>query len=131
MKSRSQLIILEESIAHDQKFFFTLVSCVMVLVILINLNSFLSPAIGVAASIVYFVINGVFLGRAFFERETFFLRFALGNLLLVVFLGAVAWAVMISYNLDTIRSAIALSIVTILSSFLNRLRTKRRERGAR
>jgi len=114
---------LEKFIVRDGKILFTTISYVMILVILINLNFILSPAIGIPASIVYFLINGIFLGHSFFENQDIFPRFLLGSLLLVVFLGIAAWAVMIIYNLDAIRSAIVLCIVTTLCSVLNR-RTK-------
>jgi len=65
------------------------------------------------------------LGRAFFEKEDLFLRFMLGNLLLVTFLALIAWVVMIVYNLDIARSILVLCIVTALASLLNK-RKKRK-----
>jgi len=114
---------LERLIVRDGKLLFTTFSYVMILLIFINLNFILSPAIGIPASIVYFLINGMFLGHSLFENQDIFLRFLLGSLLLVVFLGIAAWAVMIIYNLDVIRSIIVLCIVTTLCSVLNN-RTK-------
>ena len=94
----------------------------MILMIFTNLNFTLSPAIGIPASIVYFLINGTFLGHSFFEKQDLFFKFILGNLLLIVFLASVAWAVMIIHNLDVIRSTLVLCIVTTLCSFLSKRR---------
>jgi len=118
-------MILEELITRDQTFLFTAVAYVMILVILINLDFFLSPAIGTTASIIYFLINGTFLGYAFFEKEDLFLRFMLGTLLLVVFLGFISFAIMITYNLDVISSAVVLCIVTAFSSLSNKRMKKK------
>ena len=120
MKNKSRFGIIEELIVRDEKLRFTTVSYIMTLMIFINLNFSLSLVIGTTASIIYFLINGAFLGRTFFEKEDLFLRFMLGNILLIAFLGLISWAIMIIYNLDTIRSAIVLCIVTALSSLSNK-----------
>ena len=121
MKNRSLLVIMQERIARDEKLLFTTVSFAMILLIFLNLNFSLTPAIGTTASILYFLINGTFLGHAFFEKEDRFLRFMLGNLLLIIFLGLIAWATMIIfYNLDIVRSALVLFIVSTSSSLLNK-----------
>jgi membrane protein DedA with SNARE-associated domain len=86
-----------------------------------NLKFTTSPIIGTSTSIVYFLINGMFLGNVFFEKQQLFLRFIFGNLLLIVLLALVAWAVMIIYNLDTIMSAFVLCVVTAVCSFLNKM----------
>ena len=125
MKNKSRFIVMEESIIRDEKLLFTTVSYIMILVIFINLNFYFSPAIGTVASITYFLINGIFLGRAFFEKEDLFLRFMLGSLLLVTFLAMIAWVIMIIYNLDITRSILVLCIVTALASLLNK-RKKRK-----
>lgn len=123
MQRDSHFLKLQELIVRDVKLLFTTISYVMILIIFINLNYTLSRVIGIPASIIYFLINGIFLGHSFFEKQDHFPRFMLGNLLLIVFLGAVAWVVMIIHNLDVIRSAIVLFIVTTLCSVLNK-RTK-------
>lgn len=112
---------MEERIARDEKLLFTTVSFAMISLIFLNLNFSFTPALGTTASIMYFVINGIFLGHAFFEKEDRFLRFLLGNLLLIILLGLIAWATLIIfYSLDTIRSALVLGIVTTSSSLLNK-----------
>lgn len=120
MESNSQISKLQELIVRDSKLFFTTTSYIMILTIFMSLNFAPSPVIGTLASIVYFLINGMFLGHVFFEKHDLFLRFMLGNILLILFLASVAWAVMIIHNLDTIRSAFALCIVTAVCSFLNK-----------
>jgi len=98
----------------------TIVSYITILVIFVNMSFTNSPTIGIVASVIYFMINATFFGYATFKRETLFMKFILGNLLLVVILGLVAWAVMILYNLDNIRSAIVLFITASFASLLNR-----------
>jgi len=118
-------MIMEELIVRDEKLLFTTVSYIMILMIFINLNLYFLPAIGTIASVIYFLINGTFLGRAFFEKEDLFLRFMLGNLLLLTCLALIAWAVMTIYNLDITRSTLVLCIVTALASLINK-RNKRK-----
>ena len=114
---------IEELIVRDQKLLFTFTSYIMILIVYINQSINPSPLIGATATIVYFFINTVFVGKVFFREEDLFLRFALGSLLLIVLLGLVAWAIMIIYNLDIVRSAVVLCIVTALCSLSNK-RTK-------
>lgn len=125
MKNSSRFAKIEDLIVRDKKLLFTTVSYLMILMIFINLIFFFSPAIGTIASVIYFLVNGAFLGRAFFDQEDLFLRFILGNLLLVTCLALIAWVVMIIYNLDIARSTLVLCIVTALASLLNK-RKKRK-----
>jgi len=86
----------------------------------VNLNVFHSSILGIAASVSYFLINGIFLGHAFFEEETTFFRLTLGILLLIMLLGFVGLLTVIVYNLDVIRFTLVLLIAATLSSLLNR-----------
>jgi len=109
----------ENFIVHDPKLLFTLTSYVLVLAIYTNLNV-KSPAIGIVTSILYFLINGIFLAHAFFEKEDVFFRLVFGLLSLIMLLGFVGWLIMIIYNLDAPRFTLVLLIVSTLSSLLNR-----------
>jgi len=120
MESKFRYRKLEELIVRDHNFIFTIFSFLLILIIYLNLSFTSSPIIGTAASLAFFMINGIFLGRAFFEKENALLSFLLGSLLFIVFLGLVAWIVMILHNLDIVRSMMVLCIVAALSSFLNR-----------
>ena len=115
-----QLNKLEKLIIHDQKLLFTLTSYVLILAIYINLNTFQSWALGIVASIMYFLINGTFLGNTFFKKEDTFFRLMFGILLLIMLLGFLGWLAVISYNLDVIRFTLVLFIAATLSSLLNR-----------
>lgn len=126
MKDKSRFMTMEELIVRDDNLLFTTVSYIVILLIFINLILFFSPAIGTIASIIYLLINGAFLGHAFFEKEDLFLRFILGNLLLVTFLALIAWVVMTIYNLDIIRSTLVLCIVTTLASLLNKRKPRKK-----
>lgn len=119
---------LEEFVTFDKKFGLTFLSYLTVLIIFVNLNVVHSPVIGTIASSAYFLINGAFLGRAFLRRESSFLKLAFGILLLLVLLGLVGWLIMIIYNLDILRSLLTLLVVATLSSFLNRLGTRKMQR---
>ena len=97
-----------------------MISYVVILIIFINLSEFQSPVLGLLASVIYFLINGIFFGHAFFEKETAFFRLMLGTLLLVMLLGFVGWLAVVIYNLDVIRFTLVLFIVATLSSLFNR-----------
>lgn len=116
----SQLNKLEKLIIHDRKFLFTLSSYVVILAIYVNLNTSRSSVAGIVASILYFLINGSFLGHVFFEKETTFFRLVFGILLLIMLLGFVGWVVMIIYNLDFPRFTLVLLVATTLSSLMNK-----------
>ena len=111
---------LEKLIARDQKLLFTLTSYILILVIYINLNALEYSAVGVLASIMYFLINGTFLGHAFFEKEDPVFRLMFGILLLIMLLGFVGWLAVLIYNLDVLRFTLVLFIVATLSSLINR-----------
>lgn len=115
-----QLSKAETLVAKDQKLVFTLTSYVLILIIYVNLNILKSSVLGLAASLSYFLINGIFLGRAFFEKEDTFFRLTLGILLLIMLLAFVGWLFVIVYNLDVFRFTLVLFIVATLSSLLNR-----------
>ena len=115
-----QLSKVETLVAQDQKLIFTLASYVLILIIYINLNLLQSSILGLAASVLYFLINGIFLGRAFFEKEPAFFRLMFGVLLLIMLLGFVGWLAVIIYNLDVTRFTLVLFIAATLSSLLNK-----------
>ncbi len=87
------------------------------LVIAINLAITKSFAIGLVASTLYFLINGVFLGRGFFKDNPY-LQLALGIFLTTSALGTVSWAAMIIHNLDVIPSIATLATVATISTLL-------------
>jgi len=111
---------IEKSIVQDKNFLYTIVSYSVVLAIFVNLNIFQSPLIGSITSVIYFVINAIFLGNAFFGKENAFFRVVFGVLLLTMLLGFVGWLTLIIYNLDVIRCTLVPLVVATLSSFLNR-----------
>jgi len=111
---------LETLIAKDPKFLFTLFSYALILSMYVNLNTLKSPIIGLAATALYLLINGVFLGYAFFEKESLFFRLSLGTLLLILLLGFTGWLAIIIYNLDVTRFTLVLIIATSVSSLLNK-----------
>jgi len=123
MENESRYRKMEELIVCDEKFVFTIVSYITILMISLSTSVVFSPAINIPASIVYFLINGTFLGEAFFKKEAAVVRFMLGALLLIVVLGLAAWMMMIAYTLDVIPSAVVLLVVTSWSSLLNKRMT--------
>ena len=112
--------IVEKSIVQDKNFIYTIASYSVVLAIFVNLNSLTSPMIGLTASIVYSIINTVFLGNAFFKKENTFFRLVFGVLLLMMLLSFVGWIILLIYNLDVIEFTLVLLVTTTLSSLLNR-----------
>jgi hypothetical protein len=128
MENAFRLKKVEELIVRDEKFLFTTISYFMILIICLNSIFFLSVALGIIASLIFFLINILFLGNTLFEKEFPFLRFMLGSLMLLLFLGIIGWMILIIHNLDIIRVTIALCVLTGLSSTMNRLKTRRGER---
>lgn len=120
MVSKSLFMSLSRLIVQDKRYSFTFLSYISILAIYINLNSTQSPFIGITTSTIFFIVNAIFLGQALFENEKPFIRFLLGNLLLIVFLGLVGLTVMLLYNLDDLRTTIALCITTFFASILNK-----------
>lgn len=112
---------LEKFALRDARLSFTIICYLMAIVVAINVTFVNSVLIGIPATTIYFMINGIFLGNALFEKEDPFLRFMLSTLLLIVFLGLISWVVMMIYNLDAMRSAIVLCTVTTLSSFMSKM----------
>jgi hypothetical protein len=112
-----------ENLIMNNKLAATLVSYATIFVIFVNLALVHSPILGVVSSLTFFMINGIFIGQAFFQKEKPLLRLMLGILLLIAFLGLVSWVTMIMYNLDEIRSTMALFIVATVSSVINKLET--------
>ena len=127
MKRAWQFRTIERFVVRDGNFVFTIASYTMILLIFVNQILIFSVALGVIASIVFFLINALFMGHALFRNENSLVRFMLGSLFQLVLLGFVGWAVMIAYNLDLVRSTIALCVLAGLPSALNRI--KRKSRG--
>ncbi len=119
---------LEELIVHDRRLFFTLVSFLTIFTIFINLNSVNLLVIGATASIFYLFINGVFLGHAFFEKEEFILKLLLGSLLLLSLLGLFSWAAVVVSNLGVMSVVTVLLVVAALSSLVNGVMSKSKEK---
>jgi hypothetical protein len=120
VNSSIQFSKLETLITKDPKFLLTLASYGLVVAMYINLNVFQSSVLGIVTSVLYFLINGIFLGHAFFEKEAAFFRLMLGVLLFIVLLGFVGLLTVIIYNLDVIRFTLVLFITATVSSLLNR-----------
>ena len=127
MTSRFEPARIEKVVVRDENLLFSILCLITILIISLNLlfiNSFL---LGVVASLLYFSINTLFLGHAFFNREKPLSRVLLGALLLFLLLGLISWITMISYNLDNLRSIVALILIAVLSSALNRRKAKQTE----
>lgn len=120
MKGALRFADIERSVMQDRNFLFTIVSYSVIFAIFLNLNSIQSPLIGFMASVIYFLIDAVFLGNAFFKKEDTFFRLTLGILLLAVLLGFVGWLTLIIYNLDATRVTLVLLVVATFSSLFNR-----------
>jgi len=124
MKRASRFENVEKTITQDKNLLFTFTSLTMILIIYLNPTFTGSPAIGATASLIFFSINAVFLGKTFFEGEILFIRFTLGILMFLLFLGSIGWVTLIIYNLDLLNLSVALCVLAILCSSINRLKNK-------
>jgi len=120
LENKSLFANLAQLITQDKKFSFTILSYISVLAIFINLSLTPTPIIGTPATIIYLLVNSTFLGNALFQDEKLLIKLLLGNLLLIVILTLTGLTIMILYNLDTLRTAMVLSIVTLITSTLNK-----------
>lgn len=124
MKRKIDLRRLEDAITHNKKLAFTTLSFVTVLIIFVNLSYTHSASLGFIALSIFFFVNSTFWGNVFFEKENTLLRFTLGTLLLIVFLGLTSWVFIIIYNLDLRMTVLVLSVVAALP-ILVRVKPKR------
>lgn len=120
MKTQIKLNEIEQRITNDKKLLFTITSYAVVLLMLLNQNTLQSPVLGLPASTIYFLINGIFLGNALFKKETAFFRLTLGILLLLLLLGFTGWLAVITHILDLTRFTLVLITVATISSLLNK-----------
>jgi hypothetical protein len=111
---------LESLVVRDRAFLFTSTSYVAVLAIYVNLIMLESPILGSIATILFFLINSIFLGNAIFRKEDAFFKLVFGVLLFVMLLGSINWVALITYNLDISKSTIALLVTATISSALNK-----------
>ena len=111
---------LESLVAQDRTFLFTLISYLAILAIYANSIVFRSPVLGVTATILFLLIDSIFLGSAIFKKENALFKLAFGILLLVTLLGSMNWIALITYNLDISKSTLALLATTTISSALNK-----------
>lgn len=121
MKHQSKLKDVEELITRDKKFLFTAFSLFMILIIYMNQIFANSLIIGAIASLIFFSLNTIFLGQAFFREELSFIRIILGSLTFLLFLGTIGWITLIVHNLDINSTSVALCVVAILCSTINKL----------
>ena len=126
MKHQSKLEDVEELVTRDKKFLFTTFSLLMILIIYMNQIFANSLIIGAIASLIFFLLNTIFLGEAFFKEEISFIRIVLGNLTFLLFLGTIGWITLIVHNLDINSTSVALCIVTVLCSTVNKIKEKSR-----
>jgi len=126
MTRQYELKDIEKLITRDEKFIFTTFSLLMTLIIYINQLLANSPIIGTIASLTFFLLNIIFLGAAFFEEEISFIRFILGCLTFLLFLGTIGWITLIVHNLDAKSTSVALCVLAILCSATTKLKKKRR-----
>ena len=101
-------------------------SLLMIIIIFINWEFIHSPIIGGAASIIYFLVNGSLLGRAFFKEEEK-LKLPLGILLLITLIGLVGWIFIITYRLRITETSIALLVVSVFTFLANKISAKPRK----
>lgn len=120
-----------DEVVRDKRLVFTLTSYFMSLVILVNLLFTRWFVIGATASLIFFVINAIFLGHAIFVKEDVLSMVLLGSLLLFSLLGLVSWMVLLIYNLDVVRVVTVLLIVTTVSSLMSKMTKRRLEKNLR
>jgi len=128
MKRTLRLENIEEFIVRDKNFLFTIVSFATVLIVFLNQVVVHSIIVGITSSLLFILLNAIFLGYVFFENEIPLLRLVLGALFFLLTIGVVGWITMIVYNIDIAGSTTALCITAALCSAMNRKKAKRLKR---
>jgi len=111
---------LENFLIADKFLSSTVICYLAIAAMFANMTSVKSSAIGVVAAAVYFLINSLFLGTAFFADENSLLRLMLGTLLLVMFIGLVGWIIVVVYVLNVVTVILVLAIVAAICSVLRK-----------
>jgi hypothetical protein len=111
---------LENFLVADKLLLSTIICYLTIAAMFANMTTAKSQVIGAVAAAVYFLVNSVFLGRAFFADENSLLRLTLGALLLVMFIGLVGWIVVVVYVLNVVTVILVLAIVAVICSVLRK-----------
>jgi len=111
----------ERIVVRDGKLLFTQLSLLSVLLTFVNMIFIGSAVLGIVPSLIYFLINAMFLGNAFFDDEAPFERLGLGSLLLITIIGLIGWAILIAFGLGVLLTTLTLCIAAALCSLANRL----------
>ena len=123
---------IREKMARREKLLFTVLSFLPVLVIFANSSTLRSFFIGIPAFVIYLLVNGEIVGRAFFEEEKPFFRLTFG---LFMFIILMAFTQILSVSVLQIEGWYLLGMIlaAIVSSLLNRflVRYNRPERKTR
>lgn len=117
---KNRLSKLEKFLIADKFLSSTVICYLTIAAMFANMTTVKSPAIGVVAAALYFLINSVFLGTAFFADENSLLRLTLGTLLLVMFIGLVGWIIVVVCALNVVTVILVLAIVATTSSILKK-----------
>ena len=114
---------IKEKITQREKLLFTILSFIPVLVIFVNSNTVESFFVGIPAFLIYLLVNGEIVGRAFFEEEEPFFRLAFG---LFTFIILMAFTGILSVLILQIEEWYLLGMIfaAIGSSFLNQVLVK-------
>ena len=120
MKGRFGLEQVEDLIVRDAKFLVTAVSVLLVLIIYVNQILVHSLVVGVTASLIFLSLNTIILGKTFFKSESAFVRIVFGSFVLLLIVGVIGWITLIIHNLDVHRTSVALLIVAMLCSVINK-----------
>jgi len=109
------------AIERDKYFFFTLLSILSTIGMILNVMVFLQPTLGAFLFVIYLIINVTFIGRIFFKDETTFFKMSFGSVTLLMFI-VIANAILVLLNKYNVTANIlSLSGITIVLSISNRI----------
>lgn len=117
---KNSLSKLENFLIADKFLSSTVICYLAIAAIFANLTTVKSTVVGVVAAVIYFLINGAFLGTSFFADQSSLVKLTLGTLLLIMFLGLVGWIIVVIYVLDIVTVVLVLAIVATTSSILKK-----------
>jgi len=111
---------MKERITQREKFLFTILPFVPVLVIFVNSNTLKSFFVGIPAFLIYLLVNGEIVGRAFFEEEGSFFRLTFGLFAFIVLMALTGIFSVVIFQIEE-WYLMGMIFAAIASCFLNQV----------
>ena len=113
-----KLNALENLIARDKLYSFSILSIVSTAGMLINTSTISSIVLGALLSSIYFLINSIFIGRFFFDDESIGFRIAFGSLVLLMLIALGSTAVIVTNGLGILPTVLSTKVTILILTII-------------